>query len=85
MSKHSSSTPAMSLGLLGETWFEPIEIAVRDQMRGFIETLVDGEQDQALGRPRYQRPTPAKAPNRHRRSGTAMVGGSASCWAHLGR
>ena len=36
------------------------QIAIRDQIRGFIEALVDEELDQALGRPRYQRPTRAK-------------------------
>lgn len=56
MEKHSRSTPAMSPGLPGETWFDPIEIAIRDQIRGFIEALLDEELDQALGRPRYQRP-----------------------------
>ena len=56
MEKHSRNSATASPALLGEAWFDPIEVAVRDQIRGFIEALVDEELDQALGRPRYQRP-----------------------------
>ena len=42
--------------LLGEAWFDPIEMGIRDQIRGFIEALVDEELNEALGRARYQRP-----------------------------
>ncbi len=59
MEKHSRNPTAASPALLGETWFDPIEIAVRDHIRGFIEALIDEELDQALGRPRYQRPRQA--------------------------
>ena len=31
-------------------------MAIRDRVRGFIETLVEAELDEALGRSRYQRP-----------------------------
>jgi putative transposase len=55
MEKYSASTAVASPASLGEAWFDPIEIAIRDQIRGFIEALVDEELDQALGRPRYQR------------------------------
>jgi hypothetical protein len=47
----------MSPGLLGETWFDSIEMAIRDQFRGFIEARADEELDQAPGRPHYRRPT----------------------------
>ena len=56
MEKYSGNTPATSPASLGQTWFDPIEIAIRDQIRGFIEALVDEELGQALGRRRYQRP-----------------------------
>ena len=36
-------------------------MAIRHQIRGFIEALVDEEVDQALGRSRYQRPKPAES------------------------
>ncbi len=42
--------------MFGEQWFDPIETAIPDQIRGFIEALVDEELNQALGRARYQRP-----------------------------
>jgi putative transposase len=54
--KDSRNTPAESSGLRDEIWFDPIEIAVRDRIRGFIEALVDAELNEALGRRRYQRP-----------------------------
>ena len=56
MDKHSRDTATASPASFGETWFDPIEIAIRDQIRGFIEALVDEEVAEALGRPRYQRP-----------------------------
>ena len=34
----------------GEAWFDPIEAGVRDRVRGFIESLVEAELDEALGR-----------------------------------
>jgi transposase-like protein len=39
----------------GEDWFDPLEDAVRQAIRGFIEELLEGELEQALGRGRYQR------------------------------
>ena len=59
MEKYSGNPTTASPALLGETWFDPIEIAIRDHIRGFIEALIDEELDQALGRPRYQRPRQA--------------------------
>ena len=44
-----------SSGFLGAGWFDPIEVAIRDRVRGFIEELVEAELDEALGRSRYQR------------------------------
>ena len=40
---------------LFDDWFDPIEAAVRDRVRGFIEALIEGELDGALARPRYGR------------------------------
>ena len=40
---------------LGAAWFDPIEAGIRDQIRGFIEGLVEEELATALGRGRYQR------------------------------
>ena len=34
--------------LPGDGWFDPIEVAIRDRVRGFIETLVEAELDEAL-------------------------------------
>ena len=56
MDKDSRNTSTESPALLGEAWFDPIEIGIRDQIRGFIEALVDEELNGALGRARYQRP-----------------------------
>jgi transposase-like protein len=46
---------AGSSDFLDAGWFDPIEVAIRDRVRGFIETLVEAELDEALGRSRYQR------------------------------
>jgi putative transposase len=44
---------------LFDNWFDPIEMALRTKVRGFIETLVEEELETALSRPRYgRRPEP---------------------------
>src|SRR3989440_5291760 len=40
---------------LFDDWFDPIEAAVRDRARQFIEELIHGELDAVLARPRYSR------------------------------
>ncbi len=45
----------------GEDWFDPLEEAVRFQVRGFIEALVEEELRAALGaRGRYERKSAPK-------------------------
>jgi transposase-like protein len=61
MEKHSKDTSEESSEFLGAGWFDPIEAAIRDRVRGFIEELVDAELDEALGRSRYDRPSPTEA------------------------
>jgi putative transposase len=39
----------------GSEWFDPLEEAVRGQVRAFIELLLEEELDAALGRRRYER------------------------------
>jgi putative transposase len=56
MDKDSRNTAIESPVLLEDAWFDPIETGIRDQIRGFIEALVDEELDKSLGRARYQRP-----------------------------
>lgn len=41
----------------GDAWFDPIEAGVRGRVRGFIETLLEEELSDALGRGRHQRAT----------------------------
>ena len=79
MEKTSRELSGASSDLLGARWFDPIEVAIRDRVRGFIEELVEAELDDALGRARYQRPGDAQMA-----SGTAVTGmgdGNASCSA----
>ncbi len=40
---------------LGADWFDPLEAGVRQQIRGFIETMLEAELAAALGRGRYDR------------------------------
>jgi putative transposase len=54
MDKDSRGTAGESPAF-GETWFDPIEIGIRERIRGFIEALVDEELNEVLGRTRYQR------------------------------
>src|SRR5579863_2073387 len=56
MEQHTRDLPEASPESLGARWFDPIEGAIRDRVRGFIEELVEAELDEALGRSRYQRP-----------------------------
>ena len=51
-----STTPSDGTTLfLGEAWSDPIEAAIRERIRGFIEELIEEELAAALGRGRYQR------------------------------
>ena len=61
MDKHSRNTAATPPALLSEAWFDPIEMAIRDRVRGFIEALVNEELDEALGRGRYERAKEAES------------------------
>jgi putative transposase len=46
--------------LLFDDWFDAIEDGVRARVRGFIETMLDGELAGALSRPRYGRRKPSE-------------------------
>ncbi len=49
---------------LFDSWFDPIETALRTKVRGFIETMIEEELETALSRPRYgRRQGPAAADN----------------------
>ena len=56
MEKNSRDASAASPLFLGEGWFDPIEMGIRERIRGFIEELAEEELNDALGRTRYQRP-----------------------------
>jgi putative transposase len=79
MDKDSRNSATESAVLLGEAWFDPIETGIREQIRGFIEALVNEELNQALGRARYQRPVgaetaPATVGYRHGRRKRQLLG-----------
>jgi hypothetical protein len=48
MDKPSTATPEAGL-FDGAEWFDPIEIGIRDRVRGFIEGLLEEELTAALG------------------------------------
>jgi putative transposase len=60
-----TSTPSP---LSGADWFDPLEEAVRQQIRGFVEELLEEELEAVLGRRRYERASPAKGDRHGRRS-----------------
>jgi transposase-like protein len=54
------ATPALASApspFAGSDWFDPLEDAVRGQVRSFIEQLLEEELEAALGRRRYERGT----------------------------
>jgi len=54
--KSDSSQPVADTAVyLFDDWFDPIEAAVRDRVRGFIQAIIEGELDEKLQRPRYGR------------------------------
>lgn len=64
MEQNSTATPAASL-FDGADWFDPIEVGLRERMRGFIETMLEEELTAALGRGRYRRGGAAAGGYRH--------------------
>ena len=64
MEKNSPGTPEASL-FDGTAWFDPIEIGVRERVRGFIDALLEEELTEALGRGRYHRDGRTAAGYRH--------------------
>jgi putative transposase len=46
---------------LFDNWFDPIETGLRDRVREFLELMFEGELDEALARPRYERGKAANA------------------------
>ena len=54
----NEATPALAptpSPFAGSDWFDPLEEAVRGQVRSFIEQLLEQELEAALGRARYER------------------------------
>jgi putative transposase len=79
MVKDSRDLLDASPAFLGAAWFDPIEEAIRDRVRGFIEELVETELDDALGRSRYQRAEATNMANgsagyRHGRRARQLLG-----------
>jgi putative transposase len=60
MDQATPSAPTPLLSDLGADWFDPLEDAVRGQVRAFIERLLEEELEVALGRGRYARDLAAK-------------------------
>ena len=58
-------------------WFDPIETALRDRVREFIETMISSELDAALARPRDGRRAKAARVCRPRPSVTGTAAGRA--------
>jgi transposase-like protein len=55
MKEATSAWPAAPSPFVGSDWFDPLEDAVRSQVRAFIEALLEEELEAALGRRRYER------------------------------
>jgi putative transposase len=55
MKEATAALPVPPSPFAGSDWFDPLEEAVRDQVRAFIEELLEEELEGALGRGRYER------------------------------
>jgi transposase-like protein len=55
MKQATPAWPAAPSPFAGSDWFDPLEDAVRGQVRAFIEQLLEEELEAALGRERYER------------------------------
>ncbi len=66
MTEATSAAYAPPSPFAGHDWFDPLEEAVRLQVRGFLEKLLEEELEAALGRGRYERGGTAKG-HRHGR------------------
>jgi putative transposase len=72
MDEDSIKRPAEAALFAGEAWFDPIEVALRERIRGFIEELLEQELGVALGRGRYERG--GTAGHRHGRRERQLTG-----------
>ena len=68
----SATAMSPSLPFAGSDWFDPLEEAVRLQVRSFIEELLEEELEAALGRGRYERQGTANG-HRHGRRPRQLV------------
>lgn len=57
----------------GEDWFDPLEGAVRERIRGFIEEMLEAELEAVLQRRRYDRQGPARG-HRHGHRERQLIG-----------
>ena len=55
MKEATPALPSPPSPFAGSDWFDPLEEAVRGQVRAFIEQLLEEELEAALGRGRYER------------------------------
>jgi len=75
MHEESTKDPAEAALFAGEAWFDPIEKALRERIRGFIEELLEQELTEALGRRRHERgPSPGHRHGRRERRLTGSFG-----------
>src|SRR3954451_18041271 len=72
MTEATSAAATSPSPFAGGDWFDPLEEAVRRQVRAFIEELLDKELEAALGRGRYERDGAAKG-HRHGRRPRRLV------------
>src|SRR3954454_8365407 len=72
MTEATSAAATSPSPFAGGDWFDPLEEAVRRQVRAFIEELLDEELEAALGRGRYERDGAAKG-HRHGRRPRRLV------------
>ena len=79
MTEATSAAGATPSPFAGSDWFDPLEEAVRLQVRGFIEELLEEELEAALGRGRYERSSAGKGHRHGRRTRQLVTTFGPSC------
>ena len=80
MDQHSREPSAGSSDFFAAGWFDPIEVATRDRVRGFIEALLEEELAGTLSPPHYGRLKPGEDEAAPPVAGASQIFGWSRSW-----
>jgi hypothetical protein len=73
---------------LFDNWFDPVEAALRDRTREFLQAMFEAELEEALSRSRYARRAKPSSGDRRMRVTSPVIATAtarAPCWGHSAR